>query len=556
MKLYCTYTPMYEKLFQEWCTATLEDNYDFCPQRILPSALQKLSPAQRLQAIRLKKIAHWITASQTEPVFIGCDVDIQWFGPTAPFVYSVLEGYDLALQVLPAPHGAQTGFFICRSNARTQTLWKQLYQLAEENPESPESHLLERLLNQPEAPSWVPLPAEMVWSPKDREPKDFSPPPTLLVHHAKTHHPIQTHPLQYKTEALVAVRHHVLRQRMGGEVHIGIRGAYTPNMGSWSMLNLTQKALKQRLPARFTVKNMEPFNTPVDAIVDISGFAYSDNWGKQGVTNAKKAAHIRQCYPGTPIVYLPQTWGPFEGEELQQYTRQALENAIVYARDPASMEHLKKLAPSAHLREAPDLVFSLMYVDKALGIRLLTQAGVDVSRPIIGISPNMRVYERYPDYLNTLKHYVELAYACNAQPVVLPHEVVESGYDDRQICKKFPGIGLTGSYNLYEVRSLISTCSLLIGSRFHSLVTAMTMGIPCLGTGWAHKYAELFHEFELSRWLLPMEMDAGERAARVTEAWETRHTLSQHIQTQVQQTRAQLQTMFDAVAQDLQGTLR
>jgi len=46
-----------------------------------------------------------------------------------------------------------------------------------------------------------------------------------------------------------------------------------------------------------------------------------------------------------------------------------------------------------------------------------------------------------------------------------------------------------------DIKAFISNSYILIGSRYHSLVNSLSQGIPTLGTSWAHKYHELFKDY-------------------------------------------------------------
>ena len=95
----------------------------------------------------------------------------------------------------------------------------------------------------------------------------------------------------------------------------------------------------------------------IDAFVDISGFAYSDQWGPKPIQDL---ALLTKQYAGAkkPVILLPQAYGPFLQTESRKAFRSVLDDAtLVYARDRKSFAYAKELSAQNNLFVAPDITF-------------------------------------------------------------------------------------------------------------------------------------------------------------------------------------------------------
>lgn len=266
----------------------------------------------------------------------------------------------------------------------------------------------------------------------------------------------------------------------------------------------------------------------VDSVVDISGYRIGDPWYKRPTPKGGLGTRVRAAIskpalldlPGllealrAPVFYLPQAWGPFEIPQVRSVAEKVLRNASkVYARDVASYEWLRELATFSEEKVAfgSDIAFQFEGASPEVGRSLLSESGVvfDAS-PLVGIVPNMRVYERSPNegldnpYITCLVKLVDYLGQEGHQVILMPHEIRPEQTnskmrDDRYLCRVIAArtsnggrvYTAVGNYSAAQLKSMIGHVDLLVASRFHSIVAALSLRCPVVAIAWAHKYAEL-----------------------------------------------------------------
>lgn len=313
----------------------------------------------------------------------------------------------------------------------------------------------------------------------------------------------------------------------------------------------------------------------VDAVLDISGFAYGDAWN---VCKLKDSwAWVEYCLiKKKPYVFLPQAWGTFKQRDIASFGRKICSNAtMVFSRDADSTTHLSNLLniPSDDLRTIPDIVFSFHGERISIGRSLLNNIGIESDgKPIVALVPNMRVYERTSG-LGAANHYVKILVDIGnyiiehlgANLLLLPNEIYvpgSMGADDRFICgiiqshiRRYDHCFVVRDQLSSEaIKSLIGQADLLVGSRFHSLVFGLSQGVPVIALGWSHKYPELLRSFGMERYAVEHNrMDSLEIITLVKQAWDQRESLKNRICDVVPILQDKVEQMFDEVANVICG---
>jgi len=244
--------------------------------------------------------------------------------------------------------------------------------------------------------------------------------------------------------------------------------------------------------------------------------------------------------------------------------------SLVYARDEQSRAHLAgaMARPESEVELAPDIAFRFNGDPPDTGRELLARLGLHPGdRPLVGLAPNMRVYERASGtglenaYLSFI---MEVIGCCTrelgAEVVLIPHEIKYSpgaADDDRFLCRlaaesaggDVPVRAMTGEYSAAAIKSVIGRLDLLVGSRFHSIVAALSQRVPAVVLGWSHKYLELMRLFDLQQYVVDYDkLESRALVQLVRQAWDVRLQSKAILDKRVPSIQARIDDVFDRVA--------
>jgi polysaccharide pyruvyl transferase WcaK-like protein len=258
--------------------------------------------------------------------------------------------------------------------------------------------------------------------------------------------------------------------------------------------------------------------------IDISGFAYGDKRGyQQPLETVKVMEFCKQ--QGAKYIFMPQAWGAFKNQEVAANCKKMISIADDYfTRDDVSRKYVADLLEKeiSEVPLLPDIAFHYP-IPEIDGYSILDQNGYSnpKSQPLLGISPNMRIYERmqgkgadnkYVQLFVNLIHTLKQEYHI----VLIPNEIrppSDNIPDDAFLCATIYNLLndkqnvtlIKGYRSAAEIKSVIREMEIVIASRFHSLIFALSLGIPCMAISWSHKYKELFKLFHLEKYVLEDE---------------------------------------------------
>ncbi|RCJ25521.1 hypothetical protein A6770_27700 [Nostoc minutum NIES-26] len=231
------------------------------------------------------------------------------------------------------------------------------------------------------------------------------------------------------------------------------------------------------------------------ALIDIAGFAYSDQWGTQPT---KDFAELTTYYKASkkPIILLPQAFGPFHKQETKSAFKRIIDNAnLIFPRDRISYQYVKELcSDSTKVLKVPDITLFYPHIPNI---------SVSSSSDYVCIIPNGRMLdqgyeswsEKYEPYLIKIaQEIIQLG----LKVYVIVHD--SSGLDlpiATSIINKLnsDNVILITESNPITIKDMIGSSRMIIGSRYHSLVASFSKAVPAIALGWSHKYEMLFEDF-------------------------------------------------------------
>lgn len=267
----------------------------------------------------------------------------------------------------------------------------------------------------------------------------------------------------------------------------------------------------------FLLRRRRPlFSDEVDIVLFSPGFRFSDQFGvpSDGLIASELRWFESFRKRGCKFYFMPQAFGPFASEVNKARVRSLLTLAKhIYPRERTSYENILTLAPDpGAVSISPD--FTCLY------------KGEDYQLPFgkgdyAVIIPNLQMLVRAPDgiagkYCDFMFRLVRMLRVRGKNIVLLNHEgandiglikVLNASIDNAGLAV----CGVSGG----ACKNVIAGAKLVVTSRFHGLVSALSEGVPAICTSWSHKYQELVREMDCPQSCVSLE--SVDDALRVVE---------------------------------------
>jgi len=280
-----------------------------------------------------------------------------------------------------------------------------------------------------------------------------------------------------------------LRQRLENKYYLPLPvWLNTPASRFWSPKNICLMFMQAARRSAQGFKHGKP-----EILLDCSGYQYGDPWAAMGrILSLRLLMYQHFRARGGRIVMMPQALGPFTRRVVASTAAGVFQLAdLVFAWDEVSRQHALDVGcPPSRIEIAPDY--------SNIVEPWIPDHPEEWSRRVC-VVPSTRMLDKTSHgvsaaYMESLRKCIGSILDCGLEPFILVHQL-----EDRALAeilrKSIKGGILVVDPSPVEAKGIIASCRVLIGSRYHALVSALSQGTPAIGTGWTHKYRALFKDY-------------------------------------------------------------
>ena len=318
-----------------------------------------------------------------------------------------------------------------------------------------------------------------------------------------------------------------------------------------------------------------------DVVLDVSGGdSFTDLYGPSRFKDIVGPKNLALAL-GTPLVLLPQTYGPFAHRRNKRIARNLIANStLAYARDSDSYERLRALLghrfdPERH-RLGVDVAFGLPGRRPSTLEPALQKALDENSRPLIGMNVSGLLANRpaeasqrfslASDYARTVNELVaRLLQTTDAHILLVPHVHAPLGHyeSDLDAClnvlEALPDrLQTTASeritvirepYDATELKWIIGQTEWFCGSRMHSTIAALSSGVAACALAYSLKTRGVFASCGLADAAVDLRhLEAEDAIEHVLWTWENRQSMSEALANELPRVKSVCFRQFDDIA--------
>lgn len=289
-------------------------------------------------------------------------------------------------------------------------------------------------------------------------------------------------------------------------------------MSSTTLWAFNKGVFGTNLPLPKAIRDVCRIYDESDLILPVGGgYLRSQKKGIGSLLNVSQLLHpyvVAKCL-GKPTVLYTQSVGPFASKLEKWLVKQVINRCVNAAiiREEVSMSLLKRIGVTIPLYRSVDSGFAFNPKTK---YDLRKKLSVKDGQILFGITARQWLSkEKQTAYESALARTIDyIVTKYDAKVVFIPQVTAEFHNDDDRIVhnriasivnndKKVTAINDKLSHS--EIKSAYNSLDYLIGTRFHSVIFALTSIVPALAIEYEHKTGGIMHDLKLDKWVVKME---------------------------------------------------
>jgi polysaccharide pyruvyl transferase WcaK-like protein len=336
----------------------------------------------------------------------------------------------------------------------------------------------------------------------------------------------------------------------------------------WLFKRLGPKSLDKLIP-----ESVRALDTS-DILIDLAGVSFIDGREKFLPYNVLTLAPALLL--GTPVVKFSQAIGPFHNQLNRFLAKFTLSRTNkIFARGNNTLEHLKTLSLiNCHTEPVADVAFLHQPTDTLTQENItkvddLTERLKHVDRELIGICPSSVLASKLTKgNVNYIQHIaaicqllIERGYAVllypnatretemtavrnNDLPVII--DIVNLLDNDSIPSNSLYFVDF--DVNTIGIKRLMTQCRLVMVSRFHAMIAALSDSQPVIVLGWSHKYHEVMDYFDLDKLVFDFtQLDTDLMLGTIRDTLDNDLIIRQKIDRRYEQVMASARTQFNYI---------
>lgn len=279
-----------------------------------------------------------------------------------------------------------------------------------------------------------------------------------------------------------------------------------------------------------------------DLVVDLYGICFCDNLEKRKYSYLSMRARKLKFQPilhlakkmGKTVIKNTASFGPMATEYNKKSAQYSAKNVydVLCAREVQSKIALRHvLGDKWEVLLSPDTANLMPF---SLQLRK-NRVGISASHQIV------KQWKSAEGYVECIVQLGKVIHEMGAEIVFIPNEYDPTKADnDVAVCKTIQeALAAEGvpseildvlHMTSTQLKNEIAACEVVVASRYHTCVAALSSGTPVLVLGWHYKYQELLSLYSQNRWLINQdECDSKKLVEMFRKFWKLREENRQII---------------------------